>query len=386
MNNLFDPIVPRRHTDSIKWNAYPEDVLPLWVADMDFLSPAPVLEALQQRVTAGVFGYGSSATALSETICARLQQRYQWQITPEQLVFLPNLVSGLNLVCRAFAHAGEAALVQTPIYPPFLSAPKNQNIQLKTVALLPEQRGHQLYYQLDEAGFATALTPETRLFLLCNPHNPVGRHFSREELEILATHCLQKDVLICSDEVHCDVVLDAQAHIPFATLSPEIAQRCITLLAPSKTFNIAGLGGSFAVVENPQLRRQLVASMEGIVPHLNVLNSTAMLAAYQHGDAWLQDLLVYLRENRNFLVDYVAQQLPQLRITVPEASYLAWIDCQQLAVKNPYLFFLQQAKVAFNEGSSFGKGNEQFVRLNFGCSRNTLEMALERMRQALIKT
>jgi cystathionine beta-lyase len=381
----FDQVHPRRNSDSIKWNAYPQDVLPLWVADMDFPSPAPVLEALQQRVAAGIFGYGSVAKALAETLCERLQQRYQWTVKSEQLIFLPNLVSGLNLVCRTFAKAGEAALVQTPIYPPFLSAPLNQGIKLQTLELIPQQRGKQLHYEIDELGFTSSLTSETRLFLLCNPHNPVGRHFSRHELETLATLCLKNDLIICSDEVHCDLNLDGQTHIPVATLSPDIAQRCITLLAPSKTFNIAGLGGSFAVVENPQLRKQLLAVMEGLIPHLNVLNSTAMLAAYQHGESWLQELIPYLRGNRDFLVNYLATHLPQLKTTVPEATYLAWIDCRAANLHDPYQFFLKQAKVAFNEGNSFGKGGEGFVRLNFGCPRSTLETTLERMREALEK-
>jgi cystathionine beta-lyase len=386
MSYNFDQVHPRRNSDSIKWNAYPEDVLPLWVADMDFPSPAPVLEALQQRVTAGIFGYGSVAKELAEVLCERLQQHYQWTITPEQLIFLPNLVSGLNLVCRTFAKAGEAALVQTPIYPPFLSAPMNQGIQLQTLELIPQQRGAQLYYEIDELGFTASMTPETRLFLLCNPHNPVGRHFARHELEVLAKLCLQNDLIICSDEVHCDLNLDEQTHIPFATLSPEIAQRCITLLAPSKTFNIAGLGGSFAVVENPQLRKQLLAVMEGLIPHLNVLNSSAMLAAYQHGESWRQALIPYLRNNRDFLVNYLATHLPQLKTTVPEATYLAWIDCRAANLHDPYQFFLKKAKLAFNEGKSFGKGGEGFVRLNFGCPRSLLEMALDRMRTALAST
>jgi cystathionine beta-lyase len=383
MSYNFDQVHPRRNSDSIKWNAYPEDVLPLWVADMDFPSPAPVLEALQQRVAAGIFGYGSVAKELTEVLCERLQQRYQWTVTPEQLIFLPNLVSGLNLVCRAFAKAGEAALVQTPIYPPFLSAPMNQGIKLQSLELIPQQRGAQLYYEIDELGFTASMTPETRLFLLCNPHNPVGRHFSRSELESLATLCLQNDLIICSDEVHCDLNLDGQSHIPFATLSPDIAQRCITLLAPSKTFNIAGLGGSFAVVENPQLRKQLLVVMEGLIPHLNVLNSAAMLAAYQHGESWRQALIPYLRGNRDFLVNYLATHLPQLKTTIPEATYLAWIDCRDANLHDPYQFFLKQAKVAFNEGNSFGQGGAGFVRLNFGCPRSTLEMALERMRHVL---
>ncbi|HUM89840.1 MAG TPA: PatB family C-S lyase, partial [Candidatus Competibacter sp.] len=296
MRHNFDIPPVRRDTDSLKWQRY-GDALPLWVADMDFLSPEPVLAALQERVAHGVFGYGAPPDALTETICARMAEHYRWTVTPEQIVYLPGLVSGLNVVCRAIGEPGDEVLVQTPVYPPFLSAPTNQDRRLLAAELTAEIRDGRLYYTIDDDAFAAAIGPRTRLFILCHPHNPVGRAFDATERTRLAAICERYDLAICSDEIHCDLLLDGRQHVPFATLSPEIARRCITLMAPSKTFNIAGLGASFAIIQNPELRRQFKHAMRGIVPDANILSLTAALAAYRHGGDWLRELLVYLAAN-----------------------------------------------------------------------------------------
>ena len=383
MRHNFDIPPVRRDTDSLKWQRY-GDALPLWVADMDFLSPEPVLAALQERVAHGVFGYGAPPDALTETICARMAEHYRWTVTPEQIVYLPGLVSGLNVVCRAIGEPGDGVLVQTPVYPPFLSAPTNQDRRLLAAELTAEIRDGQLYYTIDNDAFAAAIGPRTRLFILCHPHNPVGRAFDASERTRLAAICERYDLAICSDEIHCDLLLDGRQHVPFATLSPEIARRCITLMAPSKTFNIAGLGASFAIIQNPELRRQFKHAMRGIVPDANILSLTAALAAYRHGGDWLRELLVYLAANRDFLVDHVARYWPELRATVPEATYLAWLDCRNAGIAgNPQHFFLERAGVALNDGATFGPGGEGFVRLNFGCPRATLAEGLERMGAAL---
>ena len=227
-----------------------------------------------------------------------------------------------------------------------------------------------------------AIDPGTRLFMLCHPHNPVGRSFSVSELQRLAAICERHDLIVCSDEIHGDLLLDGRRHVPFATLAPEIAQRCITLMAPSKTFNIAGLGASFAIIQNPSLRRRFQQAMRGIVPDVNVLALHAALAAYQHGADWLDELRVYLAANRDFMLDFVRRQLPGVRSTVPEATYLAWLDCRGAGLEQPQAFFLQQAGVALNDGATFGPGGAGFVRLNFGCPRSTLAEGLERMRRA----
>lgn len=383
MSYDFDTPPLRRGTDSLKWQRY-GDALPLWVADMDFLSPEPVIAALQERVAHGVFGYGASPEELAATIQARLADRYDWQVTPEQIVYLPGLVCGLNVVCRAIGEPGDAVIVQTPVYPPFLSAPENQDRQLLTAELSATVRNGRLHYCFDEASFAATLTPRTRLFILCHPHNPVGRAFSLEELQCLAEVCERYDLTVCSDEIHGDLLLDGRQHVPLATLAPEIAQRCITLMAPSKTFNIAGLGASFAVIQNPKLRQRFKQAMRGIVPDASILSLHAALAAYRYGDDWLRELLIYLAANRDYAVDYIAQYLPGVRSTVPEATYLLWLDCRETEINgNPHQFFLKHAGVALNDGSTFGPGGKGFVRLNFGCPRTTLREGLERMRTAL---
>lgn len=222
--------------------------------------------------------------------------------------------------------------------------------------------------------------------MLCHPHNPVGRAFDEAELQRLAAFCERHDLTICSDEIHCDLLLDGRQHKPFATLALEIAQRCITLMAPSKTFNIAGLGASFAIIENPKLRSRFQHTMRGIVPDTNILALHAALAAYRYGGDWLRELLDYLARNRDYAVDYVTRHLPGVRVTIPQATYLLWLDCRQtVAADNPHRFFLEHAEVALNDGLTFGPGGQGFVRLNFGCSRATLHEGLERMRAALAK-
>jgi cystathionine beta-lyase len=379
----FDRLPPRRQTDSLKWHRY-GNVLPLWVADMDFPAPEPILAALRERVAHGVFGYGAPPDALTETLCARMADLYRWAVTPEQIVYLPGLVCGLNVVCRAIGEPGDEVLVQTPVYPPFLSAPGYQERRLVTAELTVECRDGWLYYTFDDAAFAATIGPRTRLFILCHPHNPVGRAFTVEELTRLATLCERYDLTVCSDEIHCDLLLDGRRHTPLAALSPDIAQRCITLMAPSKTFNIPGLGASFAIIQNPELRRRFKQALRGIVPDVNILGLTAALAAYQHGGDWLRELLLYLAANRDYVADFVTRSMPGVRVTVPEATYLAWLDCREAGISgNPLEFFLQQAGVALNDGATFGPGGEGFVRLNFACSRALLTEGLERMRAAL---
>lgn len=384
MTYNFDQPIERRGTDSYKWNDYGPDVLPLWVADMDFASPEPVIRALQERVAHGVFGYGRPTQELYEVICERMHRLYQWTVIPDQLLFLPGLVTGLNVVSRAIGQPGDGVLVQTPVYPPFLKAPVNHDRALDVAELAFSRDGQVLRYEVDYAGFEAAITPQTRLFILCNPHNPVGRSYTHEELAQMAEICLRHNLVICSDEIHCDLLLDNVRHIPVATLSPEIADRCITLIAPSKTFNIAGLKCSVAIVSNPDLRRRLALVSETMGLRVNILGYTAALAAYRNGADWLAELLPYLTANRDFLVNYVREHLPSLRTTMPEATYLAWFDCRETGIEgDPFNFFLKQARVALNDGSHFGQGGEGFVRLNFGCTRATLAEALERMRVAL---
>ncbi len=380
----FDEIIDRRASDSAKWHFYGEDVLPMWVADMDFRSPEPILRAMHERIDHGVFGYGGAATQFNQVICERMATLYGWEIHPEAIVALPGLVCGLNVVSRAIGEPGDGILASTPVYGPFLSAPVNQGRELHEALLAVEERNGHPYYAVDYDVFERAIQPNTRLFMLCNPHNPVGRAYGTDELTKMAEIALRHDLTICSDEIHCDLLLDGAKHVPLASLSPEIAERTITLMAPSKTFNVPGLGCSLAIVPNPELRRKMQKASNGIVPHVNLLGYTAAIAAYTECQDWLEGLQSYLTGNRDFITNYVAQHLPQLKVTVPEATYLGWIDCRESGIPgNAQKFFLEQAKVSLSDGLSFGKAGEGFVRLNFGCPRALLEQGLDSMRQAM---
>ena len=370
----FDTPIDRRGSDSFKWGKYAgRDILPLWVADMDFAAPPAVLDALHRRIEHGVFGYGGPWPSLTESVLAHLQGEYGWSIEPEWLVWLPGLVTGLNVACRAVD--GEV-LTATPIYPPFLSAPHFSGRKLNRVDLALDNNR----WQWDMAAVQQATTAATRLFLFCHPHNPVGRCWSRDELLALADYAERNDLVVCSDEIHCGLILDAdKRHIPFASLSPAAAQRSITLLAPSKTFNIPGLGCAFAVIPNPALRRRFEQAMHGIVPHVNVLGLAACEAAFRHGGDWHRELIAYLRGNRD-RVAATMDSLPGVRMAPVEATYLAWIDVRDLRLAKPAAHF-EAHGIGLSDGADFGAPG--WLRLNFGCPRATLDEALTRFERAV---
>ncbi len=361
----------------MKWDRYAgRDVLPLWVADTDFRAPPAVLEALRERVEHGVFGYTLPPPDLVEAVREELAGSYRWEVPPEWLVWLPGLVVGLNVACRAVGGDGDAVLTTVPVYPPFLSAPGHSRRRLQTA---PMRRGPERW-ELDLECLERAITPRTRLFLLCSPHNPCGRAFTDRELAQVADLCERNDLVLCSDEIHCGLILDPNTrHRPAATLDPAVARRTITLLAPSKTYNLPGLGCSLAVISDPQLRHRFRAAMAGIVPSVNTFGFVAAQAAYRHGAAWHHDLLAYLRANRDRVTRAVAA-MPGLEMTPVEATYLAWIDARQLDLADPTAFF-EAHGVGLSDGREFG--GPGFVRLNFGCTRATLEEALRRMGEAL---
>ncbi|KNC11505.1 aspartate aminotransferase [Pantoea sp. RIT-PI-b] len=371
----FNQWIDRRHSDSLKWHKYGDrDVLPLWVADSDFRSPPCVIEAIKKRAEHGVFGYGATPTGLIDITLSRLAQRYNWHIQPEWIVLLPGVVCGLNLSVRAFTESGEATVAPTPIYPPFRGAAK-----------LADRAQVNLPLRLQDGRWVMDLNaPEMqgneRLLMLCNPQNPGGTVYRREELEAQLAFAQQHDLIVCSDEIHCDLLLSPEVqHIPFAALSEDAAQRSITLLSPSKTFNIAGLGASMAIIPNAELRQRFKRVREGIVPGVDILALVAAEAAWRDGEAWLTAQLDYLRANRDFLVAQV-NALPELRMAAPEATYLGWIDASQLAVASPALYF-EQHGLGFSPGHDFG--DDHFVRFNFGCTRDTLEQAVTRLQRAV---
>lgn len=371
----FNQWIDRRHSDSLKWHKYGDrDVLPLWVADSDFRSPPSVIEAIKQRAEHGVFGYGATPTGLIDITLSRLAQRYNWQIEPDWIVLLPGVVCGLNLSVRAFTESGESTVSPTPIYPPFRGAAKLAD---RAQVHLPLRLQHDRWVMdLD----ASAMQGNERLLMLCNPQNPGGTVYRREELEAQLAFAQQHDLIVCSDEIHCDLLLSSGAqHIPFASLSEDAAQRSITLISPSKTFNIAGLGASMAIIPNPELRARFKRVREGIVPGVDILALVAAEAAWRDGDEWLAAQLDYLRANRDWLVAQV-NALPELQMAAPEATYLGWIDASKLDVASPMDYF-EQHGLGFSPGHDFGDDN--FVRFNFGCTRATLEQAVARLQQAV---
>jgi cystathionine beta-lyase len=377
----FDRIIDRRVTECIKWQYYGEDTLPMWVADMDFAAPEPVIAALKARVEHGVFGYETCPGALVEVIVARLRQLYGWTVAPEAIVFLPGVVTAFNLAVQAFLNPDDGLLIQTPVYPPILHAAGTAGVEAHAMELT---RGVDGCYSVDFDLFARTITERTRMFLLCNPHNPVGRVFREDELMRIAELCLRHNLLICSDEIHGDLIFSGYRHIPIAALAPEIAARTITLMAPSKTFNIAGLHCSFAVIPDAEVRQRYLTARRGVVDSVNLLGYTAALAAYQEGQPWLDALLRYLEANRDVVVAYVRQHMPGVSVVAPEGTYLAWLDCRDAGIPgNAHEFFLREALVAVNDGATFGPGGEGFVRLNFGCPRALLEEGLGQMRVAL---
>lgn len=373
----FDQRIDRRHSDSLKWRKYGDrDILPLWVADTDFRSADCIIDALQQRVAHGIFGYGFPQEELIDVIIARMSSRYGWQIQPEWLVFLPGVVTGLNLCVRAFTEAHQGTVAPTPIYPPFRSAASlAARDQINAPLVLQEQR-----WVVDFDALDAQLTGNEKLLMLCNPQNPGGTVYRRAELEAQLRFAQRHDLLVCSDEIHCDLLLEPGVeHIPFASLSEDAAQRSVTLLSPSKSFNIAGLGASLAIIPNRELRERFNQQRKGIVPDVDVLALVAATAAWRDGQPWLEAQLAYLRSNRDALVQHV-NTLSGLSMVAPEGSYLGWIDASQLNVASPALFF-EKHGLGFSAGRDFG--DDKFVRFNFGCQRDLLNEALRRMTLAL---
>lgn len=373
----FDTIIDRSNTGSEKWDKYAgRDIIPLWVADMDFRSPPAVIAALQARIEHGVFGYTHPSPGLIEAVQEHLQRDFHWRIEADWLVWLPGLVCGLNVLCKAIGEAGDEVITLTPIYPPFLSAPTlNDRTTIKVPLQLIGGR-----WVADLAALESAITPRSKLLLLCSPHNPVGRAWNREELQRFAAFAERHDLIIGSDDIHAGLILDAGTrHLPMATLSPAIARRTITLLAPSKTYNIPGLGCSFAVISDPTLRQRFTRAAGRIVPHVNTLGYVAAEAAYRQGEGWRRQLLSYLRSNRDLLMAEI-DAIPGLTMTHVEATYLAWIDTRAAGIEGPGHFF-EEAGVGLSDGADFGAPG--FVRLNFGCRRALLLEALQRMRRVL---
>lgn len=379
MKYNFDEIINRQGTSSLKWEKYKgRDILPMWVADMDFKAPPAILNTLQQSIEHGILGYTILPDELNDTIIKKLDALYGWKIKKEWIIWVPGIVCALNLACEIFGGPQDKIITTTPVYPPFLAAPENCGKKLVTVPMIDiNQRA-----TLDFDALEKELKENTGLFMFCSPYNPCGTVFTKAEINRMVDLCAAYDVVICSDEIHSDFVLNEnKRHIPTATVSKTAAKQTITLMAPSKTYNIPGLGCSFAIISDEDLRHKFKSRLKDRIPDVNLLGLFAAKAAYKECDEWLSQLIIYLRKNRDIVQDCVFK-LPGCKLNPIESTYLAWIDVRDTGVEDPVHFF-EQAGVGLSDGNFFGQ--KGFVRLNFGCPKAVLEEGLKRIETALKK-
>lgn len=375
----FDQLFDRHHTGSTKWSRYPADVLPMWVADMDFAAPPVIVEALQQRLLHPLLGYSVAQDNLRQAIVADLWNKYAWQVKPQELIFLPGVESGFNMALKALVQAQQNVVVQVPNYPPLRHAPGHWGLNKVELEFNAQADGT---YATPLDALRESLKGGGAL-LLSNPHNPIGKVFDREELQAVADICAAQDAWIISDEIHAELCFDGRVHIPTASLSPEISKRTITLMSASKAYNIAGLKTSFMIIQDAALRERVNHARCGMVDSVNPLGMEATRVAYSEAAPWLAELKTYLQANRDWLVDAVRTRLPGVSINEPQGTYLAWLDCSALDLPDPQRFFLEQGKVGLSAGLDFSDQHQQFVRLNFGCPRALLEDGIARMERAL---
>jgi len=380
MTPTFNRFYNRRSSDSIKWNLYEEDILPLWVADSDFPAPESVIQAIETRVSHGMFGYAKTQDATKIAIKDWLYRRHAWEVKIEDILLVPGVVQGFNFAAAAFTNPGDSVLIQTPAYHPFLQVAENNRLRCETHQLTQGKNGH---YQISFDDFEDQITPSTRIFMLCNPQNPTGRVFQEDEIKQLAEICLRHNILICSDEIHSDLIFPGSKHIPIASLSDEVANSTVTLISASKTFNLAGLKSSAVIITNPVLRNQFQAKLRGMAGSVNIIGQTALRTAYATGEDWLTEFLLFLESNRSILVDFVSRELPGITLSPPEGTYLGWLDCSGIDLQNPADHFLKAGKVALNPGDWFGDNFNQFARINFACSTDLLQEALDRIKNCL---
>jgi len=387
MRQSFDRIVERRRTDCLKWDGIEarygvtgEDLLPLWVADMEFRPPEALVQALVRRAEHAVWGYPAVPEAYRQAICGWMLRRHNWTVKPEWIVSAPGVVCAVNLLIQTFTNRGDAVILQPPVYPPFFRGVEENGCRLLTNPLRYEGGR----YTMDFDDLEKKLD-HAKLLILCTPHNPVGRVWTREELVRLGELCLAHEVIVISDEIHCDLVFSGHRHTVFASLGDAFAQQCAVCTSPSKTFNLAGLQPGVVVIPNPKIRHDFQRTLRACgLGEPNVFCLEAVKAAYLHGEPWLEDLLVYLEENHAFLRRYVGENIPQLRVVRAEGTFLAWVDCRATGLEPKVLeqLLLTKARLVLNQGYTFGPGGEGFIRINVACPRSMLEDGLERLARA----
>ncbi len=386
--NPFDEVIDRSGTQSIKWDLYEKDTLPLWVADMDFRAPQPIIDAIVDRTKHGIFGYGYYPSHYYDVLIKWFKRYYKWDIQKEWLVFTPGVLIAINLAIKSFSNPGDNVILQNPVYYPFYGAIKTNG---RKVLLNPLKLVNSRYQMDFENLEQITKDSRTRILILCNPHNPVGRLWNKEELTHLGDICIKNDIMIISDEVHCDLVYPGHQHTNFASISTNFAQKSITCTSASKTFNLPGLQLSNIVIPSQKVRQIFSNSLESVfIPEEhgylpNVLSIAALQAAFEECHDWLESLILYLKENLEFLKAFIKEHLPQIKIIEPEGTYLVWLDFRELSMEDQNLetLLLEKAKVVLDGGYKFGQGGEGFQRINIACPRSILENALERIYHAL---
>lgn len=391
----FDRLYSRHNTNSSKWDAVKtifgnEEVIPMWVADMDFPAARPIVEALKKRVEHEFYGYTRPGPDCTEAIINRMEKKLGWQIKPEWVVFTPGVIPAINVAIRALTHPGDEIILQEPVYYPFFKSVTSSGCQIATNELkLSNGR-----YDMDFEDLESKFWPRTgmhdapnrvKAIILCNPHNPIGRIWEREELRRLGNIIIGHGATVISDEIHCELLFKGHKHIPFASISEEFEQNCIMCMAPSKTFNLAGLSASSIIIPNKKLRDTFNEVKGGIVPNPNLFGLEAMEAAYRYGDEWLRELLDYLQDNLELVLTYFADKIPKIRVIKPQGTYLIWLDCRALDLDDTALrnFMREKARVGLDDGFLFGAGGSGFQRMNIACPRSILTEALQRIENAV---
>lgn len=384
----FDNVYNRQNTRSVKWDSLEEvfqtnDVLPMWVADMDFKAPEAVNQAIRERAEHGIYGYTIVDEHIENAIIHWNKKRHAWDIDRSWITYSPGVVTSLLLTIQAFTKPNDSILIQTPVYPPFANSITSHERKVVTNSLI--EKDH--YYTIDFEDFEQKLTQDVKAFILCSPHNPVGRVWKKEELQKMAELCVKHDVLIISDEIHCDLIFSGQKHIPIASISDEISHQTITCMSPSKTFNLAGLQASYIVTEDP-IKRDIISdhfNNQGL-SQLNTIGNIALEAAYKYGEEWLDELLQVLQSHKNYVV-HELESKTSLKVTHTEGTYLLWIDCSSLHLDSEKLqeFMIKQARVGLNVGISYGAEGTSYVRINIACPRQTLVEGIQRIIQAIQK-
>lgn len=383
----FDEHVDRQDSLSVKYDLRMEifgadNIIPMWVADMDFRTPNFIISSLQKRVEHGIFGYSIRPDEYFTSITDWIGKRHGWKINKDWIVFSPGVVPALNFCTLAFTEPGDEIIVQPPVYFPFFSAIEAHERKL-VYNPLKEAEGK---LGMDFSSLLEVISPKTKMIMISNPHNPVGRVWTREELATLTDICLRYDILILSDEIHSDLILKESKHIPIASLSDDIRAKTITLMAPSKTFNLAGLSTSSVIISDPGLRKSFSSIVGDLhVGNGNIFGTIASIAAYSHGHEWLDALNDYIKGNVDLVIDFCRQRMPEIFPIIPEATYMIWLDCRKLGMTGKELnrFFIDKAGVGMNEGSAFGPGGEGFMRMNLGTQRATVNQALEQIEKAV---